>query len=102
MGKTVRHGNYRVEVEPDEPLFWGKKTESQMHGKWYGECERIRDEIKRHVDNLGSIAILYDDITVCEFCGEEWEDDPACCKQAMDEWAAQHPEEVPADAQTRT
>lgn len=77
--------NYRVEVTPD---LWGyNKTEDQAKAV----CGEIAVSIRRHVDNVDSVAVNWDTRTVCSHCGRDWEEYedgcPCCCDEAQDEWA---------------
>lgn len=91
MKKTVID-NWRVEVHPVD--LDGLKAKK--------ECERIKSEILRHVDDVedarksmvfySAVSIEHDTKVVCEFCGYPWCDDtsvqPDCCEKANQEWEA--------------
>ena len=94
--KTTLKENYRVIVEPHYSLYLrGEEREDDARST----CESIVDEIKRHVDDIQSVDIIFDESEICEFCQTEWEvydqdfpeDDiikglPACCRKAQDEF----------------
>jgi len=79
--KIVGHENFRVIVEPcrlgdfgvvsvsDSLLFPDEAVRSQQYQE---RCNEIVNQIKRHVDAVGSIRIESDARLVCEFCGAEW------------------------------
>jgi hypothetical protein len=79
--KITKCENYRVLIFPD--VRFTRLTEEQ-------ECKRIESEIKRHVDDLGTIRIKWDVNSTCSFCGYEWEIDcagcPQCCNAAIEEF----------------
>lgn len=83
MGKKRVRENFRVEVIPREPSF-GVFSEHQA----VAECERIKSEIKRHVDAYGAVGTICDDKDVCEFCNSKWTEDGdyngGCCEADMD------------------
>jgi|GEM_PF-1902643 len=87
MKKTKRF-NYRVVVEPAIYPFF---SDTEQHIK--AICERIKEEIKRHVDNVSNVYINWDTQAYCEHCGHGWEEDengcPLCCDKAQEEWEAQ-------------
>ena len=83
MKKTTRE-SFRVEVNPDIRYLINPKEE-------YVEniCNSIKTQIMRHVDECGSVRVVWDTLTTCEHCGFEWELDeegiPTCCNKAIDE-----------------
>lgn len=47
-------------------------------------CDQIADQVKRHVDSVGSVTVEFDQGHVCEHCGSQWTEDSAdynggCC-----------------------
>lgn len=100
--KIIRKSNFRVIVEPKglgdfgsirvSDNFWGNKPE-QIEKDYIARCEEIKDQIKRHVDNVRSVEIDYDTQEICSHCGYEWELDedgvPTCCNKAIEELEAQ-------------
>ena len=95
MKKIIKE-NYRVVIEPNYALYYrGEEREEDARRT----CESIIDDIKRHVDELSSVELDYDEKEICEFCLREWEveekDDaylkifigqPVCCQEAIDEF----------------
>lgn len=90
MAKSAKHENWRVEVYPKRLGDFGYFTISDSRasndpGKEYKQrCEEIKDQIKRHVDGIGSCSIECDVNFVCEFCGWQWTEDSdtyngGCC-----------------------
>lgn len=100
--KITRKVNFRVVVEPRSLGDYGfiimsdnsfNRKDEDIEKEYLNRCEGIKDEIKRHVDNVRSIAVDYDVEERCSFCGFEWEVDtetgePRCCMSAVDEFNA--------------
>ncbi len=63
MGKKVERDCPHVVVYPDSR--WS--TPEERH------AEDIKDQIKRHVDGLGYVAVEFDIEETCEFCGGIWD-----------------------------
>ena len=81
--KQIIHNRFRVTVECGSHSWDDTNKEAQ----------RIRDEIKRHVDFAGSIYVENDSEDQCSFCKMTWEVDketgcPVCCHAAVVEWTA--------------
>ena len=60
-------------------------------GEGYGdydiqEAKEIIAQIKRHVDGWSFVDCVVDRREVCPWCEEEWEEEPACCQEAVDAW----------------
>jgi len=68
-----------IEVDVNVPEWY-----SQEKAKWL--YEEVKKSILRYVDNVSGVHVITHTRNVCGFCGIEWEDDPACCQRAMDEW----------------
>jgi len=93
MKKTVRD-NYRVVVEPRDPGNYGAfyiGGTTRPEAQTVSLCEEIKDQIKRHIDDVESISIECDTSDVCGFCGYDWEVDevdgcPLCCQLAIEEF----------------
>ena len=84
--KKTRRFNYRVVVEPAIYLNDSEQVERAI-------CEYIKEQIKRHVDNVSNVYIRWDTLSFCEHCGRVWEEDeqgcPLCCDKAIEEWEKQ-------------
>jgi hypothetical protein len=89
MTKVTEHRNYRVSVYAEE-LPWRQRT----HKEWMAATEKIRQDIRRHVDDIGSAIVEYDTVHYCSFCFREWEVDgdgcPTCCSKAEEEWMVEN------------
>ena len=75
--------NYRVVVHPFRSSRYVTVDEAKA-------CDWIRQSVERHVDDVDYTEIEFD--TVCEFCGNPWEQPPICCEAAIQEWERKHPE----------
>ncbi len=105
--KTVIKSNFRVVVEPKRlgdygcvrvSDSFGGKSKRQIEVGYINRCYEIVDQIKRHVDNFGSIDIQSDEEYICSYCECDWsvsEDDsdpkypkgtPLCCEEARAEF----------------
>lgn len=77
--------NWKVVVEPDL-VVWKSENKASAERQWQDECERIKDEIARHVDDIQNIRIEYDTEEFCSFCNERWDTDedgcPDCCNES--------------------
>ena len=81
MKVTIKE-NIRVEITADPGWLIADTPEELI-----STCESIVDSVKRHVDDIDGVNVLWDSIDRCSFCMEEWEDgEPACCDKAIDEW----------------
>jgi|688.fasta_scaffold162733_6 hypothetical protein len=79
-----RRTNYRVEVFPQTTVF-GMKLSHVNEAK---ECDRILEEIKRHVD-CGTVVVSFDKEYICEHCGSPWTEESktfngGCCDKDME------------------
>jgi len=86
--KNLRN-NYRVEITPRTTAF------GIVVGDEKDACEKIVEQVRRHVDDVASVYVVSDDASVCEFCGRRWTEDDAlynggCCdedqKREDDRW----------------
>lgn len=112
MTRTVRKVNIRVEVEPrPQPYLYTPEDREKYRME---EAERIKEEIRRHVDDYAHVSVQWDVETQCDTWGTDAEGNaldqwPACCTEDQqefytehahesDEWFAQHglddPEEL--------
>jgi len=83
--KTIKNENVRVEISSQPKFFGVRSFEDEMQ-----ICEQIRVEILRHVDNIGTIDVVYDEVASCEHCGRTWTESSnkfngGCCDKDMDE-----------------
>jgi len=84
MSKIVTRTNFRVVAEVYE---FGKPDANWSERK----ANSIKEQIKRHIDDIGQVYIEYDTNTTCSHCGYEWEVDPEtkeplCCSKAQQEF----------------
>lgn len=79
--KISTRENYRVVVTPRRLGDFGVARisesacyadEADRHKQYLDACERIKQHIKRHADDVYSVDIEYDEIFVCKYCGSEW------------------------------
>ena len=106
--KKIIKDNYRVIVEPTRSFrsFYSKREWREEQNERV--CESIVEELKRHVDEVGSTEIVFDTEEICEFCNREWEvydedgeedgvifykDTPVCCTEAVTEHLMQREKE---------
>lgn len=97
--KTVKQNNYRVVIEPrrlgdfgfmstSDGLFCSGEDDRQA--QYRERCEEIAQDVKRHVDQVGSVSVESDQYSVCAHCGANWTEigsdyNGGCC--AADELA---------------
>jgi hypothetical protein len=100
MSKTTGNKeNFRVIIEPrglgnfghvrtsDSFIYGhGKEAEARIARDYQDRCDEIVAEVKRHVDNIGSVYVEYDQDAVCEHCGDKWTEDSdtyngGCCEK---------------------
>ena len=114
MSAVIRKLNIHVAVEA-RPLrngWWltGQHlTREEIEQHLIAGCNQIMSEVKRHVDDIYGVAVVYDSVKVCGFCEEPWdtalvaESDatdeepfgwPICCDAAQDEWIDQNNDEA--------
>lgn len=99
MSKKISgHENYRVVIEPRRlGDFGGVRVSDRMvcpdeehrQREYKQRCEEIMEEVKRHVDNVGSVDIECDVIEECSHCGAKWTEDSneyngGCCEADQD------------------
>ena len=105
--KITRKTNYRVEVTPYGPgqsrwfSIGNPENDERYAEKMQRECERVASEIRRHVDDVQCVDVLYDTTDVCSHCGRDWDEQPddsdpefpkgmpACCDAAISEWESE-------------
>lgn len=77
--------NYRVVIEPRRlgdfggasmslGLLYGRGPDAQkrIEKDMEARCSEMISDIKRHIDNVGSVHIDFDQEYVCEHCGAGW------------------------------
>lgn len=90
MKKTIE-SNYRVEVHPRHHGDLGFAFISGMtrpEPETRRICEDIAQQIKRHVDGVGTARVVCDVEVVCEYCGWAWTEDGnahngGCCEKDL-------------------
>lgn len=106
MSRAIIHNNYRIEVYPRNvgDGGWIKMSErliepddAKRNAIYKQECELLIPQIKRHVDGIGSVTVVFDTEEHCSFCGGNWTEksetyNGGCC----DEDEANNPEPVEA------
>jgi len=79
--KIVGYENYRVVIEPRRLGDFGIASvsdrmicpdEERRQREYKERCQEIVSDIKRHIDNVGSVDIECDAIEECEHCGARW------------------------------
>lgn len=83
---------YHVEVSPGCTLFPRHSRLEYAVKDERVQCETMVDQIKRHVDDVGSVSVVeeQEDEWVCSFCGYPWseaDDSPhngGCCAKDND------------------
>jgi hypothetical protein len=99
--KIETKSNYRIVVEPKTIIYGFKLSKETVES----DLKEMKEQIKRHVDNVGRVIIDYDVDETCSHCGLGWElseDDndpnfpkgcPVCCQDAIDEWKTDLPQQ---------
>ena len=85
MRKEGAKMNFRVVIEPRSLGDFGsiRMSSSFLYGNTEAErkrmerdmqdrCEEIAKDVKRHVDQVRSVNVDFDQEYVCEHCGAEW------------------------------
>jgi len=110
MAKILsRKTNFRVEVVPrglgdfgavrtSDSFIYGRGTEAEarIERDYIARCEEIVSDVKRHVDNVHSAYVQYDQDHVCEHCGSAWTEasntyNGGCCAKDEDNAQAATP-----------
>jgi hypothetical protein len=83
--KTKVYSNWRVEVFPEEPFYFRRKTNEEQHKYMLNEIGDLQKQIKRHVDSAGAV-VRFDTGFTCEHCGSNWTEDSdtyngGCCDE---------------------
>lgn len=105
MSKQINETGYRVIVEPKAlELFWyrnffGDSAAAERLKDLRSLADQIADQIKRHADSVGRIAVEAETEAVCSHCGSGWTEastsyNGGCC----DEDEVSNPENAPATA----
>ncbi len=85
MKKEVR-SNFRAVVYPYE-----NKISTPTPDESRENCQKLRAEINRHVDEISDVHVVWDTSIECSFCGYGWEaaldenGSPVCCDKAIEE-----------------
>lgn len=90
MKKLERKSNFHIVVYPRRLGNLGcmrvpdSAVSSDIESDYLDRCKEIADAIKRHADNVGETEIKYDQLYVCEHCGNQWTEDSdtyngGCC-----------------------
>lgn len=93
--------NFRVVVEPrtmgdigvfsmsDNTIYHGEGSQERKERDYLDRCDEIAADIKRHVDNVRYVEVMYDQEDVCEFCGDLWTSENSnyngCCSKDEEE-----------------
>lgn len=93
MSKVTRTTRVYLTIEVEEP--WRNEKAHQ----WGERGRHAMDEVKRlitaaNITGLGGMDYVVEALTVCSFCGYEWEEDedgPMCCNAAGEEWQKARP-----------
>ncbi|WP_051878899.1 hypothetical protein [Streptomyces sp. NRRL B-24720] len=111
MKKTTRD-DYRVVITPRRLGDFGwmsvsdRMASSDPDRDIRERCEEIAAEVKRHVDNVGSVEVQSTEVHTCSHCDCVWEElsavealmashrqdnhstegEPVCCDKAIDEF----------------
>jgi hypothetical protein len=89
--KITKKYNCRVVVEPAVST-WHGMTDERIFELSMLACRSIADQIRRHVDEVRSSYMDYDQEEVCSHCGYKWAEEPKfpglnqCCQKEIDEW----------------
>lgn len=87
-----------MEVEPQEPWWIGKHTDQQRENEYEAACAELATQIRRHVDGVGHVRVMWDSKVECSHCGSNWEESeddndpdwpkgmPLCCNLAIEEF----------------
>lgn len=97
--KLGNKDNFRIVVYPRSVTDFGSIScsrgmfynyDSEGQARWERDmedrCDELIADMKRHVDNIGSVHIEYDQEEVCEHCGSSWTEDNSlynggCCEE---------------------
>ena len=94
--KVTRRKDIHVEVYARNPGDCGPfRVTGQTHSErdelyLYGEISKA---IRRHVDDVGLVQVVWRTVEECGFCGSQWEDawdtsTPECCAAAVEAYDA--------------
>lgn len=72
--KKIEKSDYRVVVYPKGP-YWMNRGAEKIAAAQKSDCEAMVEQIKRHVDEVGSVMVECDTKVCCSFCGTEWTQD---------------------------
>lgn len=102
--------NFRVVIEPrglgdfgsircSASFIYGgdEGAQKRIERDVQDRCDEIAADVKRHVDNVGYVAVEFDQVDVCAHCGSRWTEESdtyngGCCAKDED---ANPEQEVP-------
>ncbi|WP_097933331.1 MULTISPECIES: hypothetical protein [unclassified Streptomyces] len=111
MKKTTRE-DFRIVITPRRlgDLGWmsisDRMASDNIERDTRERCEEIAEQVKRHVDNVGSVEVQFTEVHTCSHCSLTWEvltaeeaadlrncqdehsveGEPVCCDKAIDEF----------------
>ena len=100
MTRTVRKTNIHVVIEPTQEFIFRMSTLESAERHSLRESHRILEEVRRHVDDLGTVSLAYELETYCST--HEWTVDsegdaldrwPACCRNDQADFYGEHKDE---------
>lgn len=94
MARATTYENYRVVIEPRRLGDFGSVSvgdwliasdEADRQRQYRARCEEIAADVKRHVDNIGSVSVESDAVHCCDHCGARWTEESdkyngGCCE----------------------
>ena len=92
MSKLIHLEHVLVSVAVNSPLrkyATGPEKAETRHRRIYGRAEVLRDQIDRHCDFNGTLALEQIYSETCQFCGSTWTEDDdeyngGCCNEDQD------------------
>ncbi len=105
--KEVIRDNYRLEVLPGADVYGLRLPLPKSHEAMLRMLSEIEAQIRRHVDEVRDVVVMYDTREECSFCHLPWEElsqadfdqlgwkevlpgegpgIPQCCAEAQEEW----------------
>jgi hypothetical protein len=86
MPKISKRTNYSVSVEPRKPWIYDiTDLDEQMKSR----CDDMVQQIKRHIDDVAWVGVVWETYNTCSFCGAVWTEDGnefngGCCDKDME------------------
>ncbi|RLV66299.1 hypothetical protein STAN_1820 [Streptomyces sp. CBMAI 2042] len=122
MKNTARE-DYRIVITPRRlgDLGWmsisDRMASSDIERDTRERCEEMAEQVKRHVDNVGSVEVQFTEVHTCSHCFLTWEEltaeeaanpstwidehsvegEPVCCDKAIAEFRTERG--IPAEQQ---